>query len=470
MPEHPAPPPQETATHITRGDAVVVFAYACFAGLWILLSDQVMAWLFTEPAALALVSTYKGMAFVVVTTVLLYILLRRRSGSAGAAREARHVGWSIVLLVVAMVALVAAGVLREYASQRALKVAQLQTIADLKAQQVTDWLAERHREAEFIATSSHYPELYRDWSQAGNAAAGQVLQSRLRKFLQARGFNEVSLLDQDGRTLWSTHAAPMAPSPDLLAAVRKAADTRHVVRADPHIQPDARPHLDFVVPLGAAGAPVQATVVLHAHLDGWLYPTLKAWPVPSTSGETMIFRKDGDQIVSINDLRHRPGAALAMRLPISTPDLPTARVLRGEVRPGAAVEGNDYRGVAVLGVVRAIPETDWFLVAKIDQSELLADALHSTIWIAMAGLLALLMLAGVLVIARQRQRLADRRSRHPGNRRLPAEDPAPIHILRWVESLGDRRHQRPHHAHSVRLSSIAANCTTAATTISAAPA
>ena len=62
----------------------VVFVYASFAGLWILLSDQTAAWLFSDPAQLHLASTLKGLAFVVVTSLLLYGLVRRQLGRAHA--------------------------------------------------------------------------------------------------------------------------------------------------------------------------------------------------------------------------------------------------------------------------------------------------------------------------------------------------------------------------------------------------
>ncbi|MDO8788053.1 MAG: PAS domain S-box protein [Sulfuritalea sp.] len=55
----------------------VVFAYAVFAGLWILLSDTATGWLFSDPAQMMLVSTLKGWLFVAVTSVLLYGLIRR---------------------------------------------------------------------------------------------------------------------------------------------------------------------------------------------------------------------------------------------------------------------------------------------------------------------------------------------------------------------------------------------------------
>lgn len=55
----------------------LVLTYAAFAGLWILLSDQVIAWMFSDVATLTLASTFKGWIFVLVTSLLLYALIRR---------------------------------------------------------------------------------------------------------------------------------------------------------------------------------------------------------------------------------------------------------------------------------------------------------------------------------------------------------------------------------------------------------
>jgi len=55
----------------------VVAVYAVFAVLWILLSDHFVAWLFKDPAEVILASTFKGLLFVAVTTLLLFGLVRR---------------------------------------------------------------------------------------------------------------------------------------------------------------------------------------------------------------------------------------------------------------------------------------------------------------------------------------------------------------------------------------------------------
>lgn len=53
----------------------LVVAYAAFSGLWILLSDSIIAFLFKSPSWLHLASTIKGWFFVGITSLLLYRLV-----------------------------------------------------------------------------------------------------------------------------------------------------------------------------------------------------------------------------------------------------------------------------------------------------------------------------------------------------------------------------------------------------------
>lgn len=60
-----------------RALSTIVLTYASFAALWILLSDQVVALLFSDPRTIVLISTIKGWLFVAVTSILLALLVRR---------------------------------------------------------------------------------------------------------------------------------------------------------------------------------------------------------------------------------------------------------------------------------------------------------------------------------------------------------------------------------------------------------
>lgn len=171
----------------------VVLLYAVCSSAWILLSDKAVAWLFDDPASMTIASTLKGWLFVAVTTTLLYVLIRRLGGGkrpgspALAARPWSPVPFLLVAFVI--VVLVGGAIFHTVTHQRDREVARLQAIADLKARQIADWLDERVGDAEFIAASEHYAELYRRWRDQGEDTVGELLRARLKRFQSSKGFS-----------------------------------------------------------------------------------------------------------------------------------------------------------------------------------------------------------------------------------------------------------------------------------------
>lgn len=72
----------------TSGALRVALLYAGFAGLWILLSDQVMGVWFKDTGTMTRASMFKGWGFVAVTAILLFVMVNRLLWSS-AHREAK---------------------------------------------------------------------------------------------------------------------------------------------------------------------------------------------------------------------------------------------------------------------------------------------------------------------------------------------------------------------------------------------
>ncbi len=388
----------------------IALAYATVAALWILFSDKAVEWLFDDPVKIALASTLKGWLFVALTSLLLYGLLLRRVGGVSRPEDPtlvrrRDPGLFFALLAILVVATITGfGIAHTVTQAQNKEAARLQAIADLKVRQITDWLRERRGDATFIQGSIFFAEQYRRWRETGDSASGAALQTRLDNFLRIYGFGAITLLDPEGQRLWNTADAPAELIPELRAAAESAARDREIRQVGPYLDIAGRSCLDFVVPLAtvAGSAPI---IVLHADLRDWLHPTLQTWPVPSSSGETLVFRRDGDHILFLNELRHLADAALKLRVPTAGNMILAAQVARGDAQPGRLVEGVDYRGVPALGVVMPIPSTDWFLVAKLDRAELYGKIAGDAAWIALAGLLSAFVIGAGTVLLRQRERL-----------------------------------------------------------------
>lgn len=405
-----APPkPAETSPCrlLSRSIPRVVLSYAAFAGLWILLSDIAVEWLFTDPAQITLVSTLKGGFFVAVTSLLLYGLMRRiaeMSPAATVPRASLRPGLFMWLLAAAILTLTAAAIGHTLMHQREKEVARLSIIADLKVRQIADWLKERQGDTEFVRSSPFLASHYTRWQRQGDIESRDRLIARLDDFRKTRGFDAISVLNDQGERLWGSAHAPLQVAPPLREAARQAAQEGAIRRVGPYRGLRNRVRLDFVVPLqGVSGkAPL---IVLHVDPADWLDRTLQFWPGPSASGETLLFRREGERVIFLNELRHRRDTAAKLHIPLRAPKLLASQVMRGEAGSTGLVEGEDYRGVASLGEARAVPGTDWFLMAKIDRLELYEEAIRDVVWIVLAGVLALFMAGTGVYLLRQRQQL-----------------------------------------------------------------
>ncbi|MFA4968851.1 MAG: PAS domain S-box protein, partial [Sulfuritalea sp.] len=141
-----------------------------------------------------------------------------------------------------------------------------------------------------------------------------------------------------------------------------------------------------------------------------LYPMLARWPVTSATAESLLARREGTEMVFLNPLRHQAASPLSLRLPVDTPGLISGRALRSE---GEILAGLDYRGEPVLGVVLSIPDTDWLLISKMDDSEIYGNARRQFLWISAMSVLvlALLLALGRVFVAALRARAREARFR-----------------------------------------------------------
>lgn len=402
-----------------RSTIGVVLLYACFAALWILLSDHLLELTLSNPDLLLLASTLKGWLFVAVTSGLLYWLMQRQQRAPEQPRPTlsrRRTLTIIALLALSVGTIVSLSIWHSLSEERARAAAQLQTIAASKAREIAGWHIERMRDASWAQKSQGLRDAWLQWQEGRRDA--QAL--RLRQFLTTFFVNDtvytqVEIIDVEGQRLFGSELrapqgnAPAATSapPVLHQGVLEALTGNRPLRVGPWRNAQGRLQISFIAPL-AAESHRPAAVVLHHEPSEYLHPTLRDWPVPQQTAETLLFRADDDDgVFMLSALRHDRDAALRLHLPATQRDVMSVRVVRGEVHPGALIEGLDYRGVRSYGVAQRIEGTEWWLLAKQDRAELMHTALIKSAWMVLAGTLALLTLGGALYLLEERRRLAD---------------------------------------------------------------
>ena len=252
------------------------------------------------------------------------------------------------------------------------KYQELAAIADLKVRQILEWRRERLNDANRIARSPFLRKAIMDWLQDPSTPGLRAALLEQFKSEQIEGYGNVLLADPDGRILLSVRPDPAPLSPAGKQALEAAVAGRQAVVGDLFRCPkDDRVHLDVAAPvLDPQGQPL-AVVVLRTNADEVLYPLIQSWPTPSLTAETLLVEVEGKDVLFLNELRHREKTALSLREPLTQKDLPAVQAGLGKQ---GVFEGRDYRGKKVLADLRPVPQSPWFMVAKVDADEILAEA------------------------------------------------------------------------------------------------
>ena len=393
----------------------IALFYAAFASLWIFASDKLLALAVSDSALLIRISTFKGFAFVLITTWLLYQLMKTSvtkvvpadsTGEAGTRLFKVHNLLVIFMGLALIVPLFGYGIVKFYAPRiQQTAFDDLAAIAELKAGQVESWLRERDDDANEISDRAGFIERAEQWLKTGDPNAKQFVLARMSTLTRIHGYETV-LLRPNGLPIMTSHSMP-DPVTDKIwhDLLQTALSSGKPQRSDLYRDNNGKIHLDYVVPLRLSGPNrTVGALVLRAPIERFLFPLIQSWPTSSPSAETILARRDGDQVLFLNELRHRKETALSLHLPLDTPKLPVA-VSINSGKP-VTMEGVDYRGIRVLAATRPLQGTNWHLVAKVDRAEVMALLNEMLLWVGLVAIMAVMVVASaVLMLWRQQQRV-----------------------------------------------------------------
>jgi PAS domain S-box-containing protein len=328
----------------------------------------------------------------------------------------REIVWPLLLITALVIAATHAIIFNSFQQKQQVEIIQLKAIAELRNRQLVDWLKERERDTSLLQISPFLGTAYLQWRTQGNIESRNRMLNRLATFRGDGSFQQAMLLDPEGEPLWDSNLVDWEQKPllDPLQRARyyAAAESNHVTRLGPYKDAAGRLHLDFVFRLQLPDRQPGPIVIMHSHDDDYLPASMRDWPFPSASGEVLLFRREADHVLIISDVRFRPeasktaSAAMKLHVPLTAHAVLSVQALSDPAKLGQPLEGIDYRGEKVLGVVHAVPGTDWFLLAKRDRREILAEAYENAALTSLVGLLTLLVAGFALVSLHHRRRLA----------------------------------------------------------------
>jgi PAS domain S-box-containing protein len=285
---------------------------------------------------------------------------------------------------------------------------ELTTVVNLKVRQIINWHEERMRDARTIQLNAPVIRRIHEHLRDPSArTARDDVYPWLESFQRIKEYESILLVDPEQRVRASFGQGNGAVGEEVRARAGKALASGRIDFSDLRLgQVSQVIRWDIFVPLhlrdGKGVLPV-GVVILRMDPRTFLYPLIQSWSTPSVTAETLLVRREGADVLFLNELRHRKDTALKLRLPLDDPRLPAAVAVQN--REGI-VEGTDYRGASVLAAMRAVPGTNMFLISKIDSDEIY-EPLQRQAGMILLIVTAMIGLAGVTIILVWRGRQAE---------------------------------------------------------------
>ncbi|SEA54489.1 EAL domain-containing protein [Nitrosospira multiformis] len=406
---------------MSRSPWLIVLLYVALSTLWMAVAGYLISLMLEDPALRSRAYLAKELVLIAISSILFYALLKLGKG-ATTAREADVTAADVAASAAAgfrlnrlMLAFFSLAMMAPIISIMIIKMygpeieqgayADLQTIVDLKAEQIELWLAERHNDAEALLANQALIEQVVDLKRRRNAHELELIRNRLEAVRQAYSYESVILLDVESRpllVLGEKHELPPITRELLSTALR----SRQIQSTDFFLDENGKPLLDIAVPLVAETTNKEpgAIVLLRADLEQFLLPLVEKWPRISCSGEILLITQKNETVNYLNKLhRFQRTHSTHGYHALARDELASAIATRDEKQ--GTVHGIDYRGEQVLAAYRPLTGTGWRLLAKIDQNEVLAQLWTLVFWMSAVILIAVTAVSVVLLLLwRQQQR------------------------------------------------------------------
>ena len=284
---------------------------------------------------------------------------------------------------------------------------QISAIAELKVKELMNWRKERLDDAEFLYHNPAFSALVERYFETPNDNEARAqLQAWLDDYQVYHQYDSVRLMDVTGTERLSI-STPDLPDSHLTQDAIACLHSGEIAFSDFYRDTGVGDpiHLAVLVPIFADknnNRPL-GVLALGINPQTYLYPYIQSWPIPSDTAETLLVRREGEDVLFLNELRFEQDAALNLRLSLTNTDIPAVKAALGQT---GVAEGMDYRGKPVLADVRAVPDSPWFLVSKMDTAEIYLP-LRARLWqtLLISGMAIFVAGAGLMLILRQQRLL-----------------------------------------------------------------
>lgn len=227
----------------------------------------------------------------------------------------------IVLFIVLSAGSIAIGIIFYGIQKKHLldnSIQELSAISDLKIKQIIQWRQERINDGRFLSNNTPIIRQFYDFLlKEKDILLRNDLLNGLKSLNSSYDYRTILFLDRNLNVKLFFPAQDTVIGDYLSPLLPGILTKGEVVLTDLHSTGKVSfIHLDLVVPLkGLQKNDSSAFGLLVMRIDPQkiLWPMIQTWPGLSKTAETLLFHREGDEIVYLNRLRHMSNTELVLR-------------------------------------------------------------------------------------------------------------------------------------------------------------
>lgn len=277
----------------------------------------------------------------------------------------------IIGLIILLVFIVIAGGYLYYSWEekkaRENKRQELEAIAKLKIELISEWHKDELLDAAIISQNSILIDMLEVYRKNRSEKNKSYIVRLLEQIKREHGYRNIIIASLSGKIIAATDNDIFELAGKRLDLMFISIDRDTILSSDLYKDDAGNIIIDFISVIRNNSGEEMAAIILELSPYDFLYPHLANWPYPNSTSESILIRKEKDSVLFLSGLRKVELPVLDFRLSLSRKDLPAVQAALGYK---GIFEGKDYFGAEVLAYIGDIPGTNWLIVAKIDKSEL----------------------------------------------------------------------------------------------------
>ena len=210
---------------------------------------------------------------------------------------------------------------------------QVAGVAQFKADYLTNWRQDYLKEAEFLFKNESLQSLARSYcDQPTTMEPERQLRTYLSLYLDRYHFDQARLVDRQGLTRIAIPKDDRGASSEFTRRTAETFLSRRVSLTDFFgWEEGQKSSLAVLIPVldkDEARPPI-AVIALRVDPANFIYTYIRQWPVASHTAENLLVRRDGNEVVILNDRSSESDTAMGSRFSLDRKELPCVQAALG---------------------------------------------------------------------------------------------------------------------------------------------